>query len=84
MEVEGKARAKRGKWSGSKRVLRCKKCGAHMIVPNTKNSHKCLCRKKMNDILIPVLDHGEQLVKTELPSRLRKTVLENIKNFYLD
>ena len=79
MEVEGKPRAKRGKWSGSKRVLRCPGCGKRKIVPNDKDKHVCLCGKRFEDILIPVLDKGKQIIKLEPPSKLRKMVLENIK-----
>jgi len=79
MEVEGKPQAKRGKWSGSKRVLRCPGCGKRKIVPNDKDKHVCLCGKRFEDILIPVLDKGKQIIKLEPPSKLRKIVLENIK-----
>ncbi len=84
MEVDDKPSAKRGKWSGSKRVLRCPKCGAGRIVPNRKEKHLCSCGKKLEDILIPVLDNGKQLVKSESPSKIRKTVLENIKTISLE
>lgn len=68
MEVEGKPLAKRGKWSGSKRVLRCSECNKSMIVP-LKNSEsgvrspemKCECGGIFNDMLIDVLDNGEYL-----------------------
>ncbi len=84
MEVEGKPRAKRGKWSGSKRVLRCPGCGKRKIVPNDKDKHVCLCGKRFEDILIPVLDKGKQIIKLEPPSKLRKMVLENIKALSLN
>ncbi len=83
MEVEGKPLAKRGKWSGSKRVLKCPKCSARKIVPNNKNRHICSCGKRFEDILIPVLDKGKYLIKVETPNKLRKTVLENIKGLSL-
>jgi len=83
-EVEGRPSAKRGKWSGSKRVLRCPKCGAGRIVPNRKGKYTCPCGKKFKDILIPVLDSGKQLIKTESPSRIRKTVLENLRAISLE
>jgi nicotinate phosphoribosyltransferase len=79
MEVEGKPQAKRGKWSGSKRVLRCPGCGKRKIVPNDKDKHVCLCGRRFEDILIPVLDKGKQIIKLEPPSKLRKMALENIK-----
>jgi nicotinate phosphoribosyltransferase len=84
MEVEGKPQAKRGKWSGSKRVLRCPGCGKRKIVPNDKDKHVCLCGKNFEDILIPVLDNGKQIIKIESPSKLRKMVLENIKSLSLE
>jgi len=83
-EVEGRPLAKRGKWSGSKRVLRCPKCGACKIVPNRKEKYTCPCGKKFEDILLPVLDNGKQLIKTESPARIRKTVLENVKAISLE
>lgn len=84
MEVEGKPQAKRGKWSGSKRVLRCPGCGKRKIVPNDKDKHVCLCGKRFEDILISVLDKGKQIIKLEPPSKLRKMVLENIKALSLN
>lgn len=84
MEVENKPLAKRGKWSGSKRVLRCPKCGSRRIVPNDRKRHICSCKGKYEDILITVLDNGKQLVKSESPSKIRKTVLENIKTVSLE
>lgn len=83
-EVEGKPFAKRGKWSGSKRVLRCQGCGTRKIVPNNKQKHICSCGKKFEDILIPILDNGKYLIKKEPPTKLRKTVLENIKGLSLE
>jgi nicotinate phosphoribosyltransferase len=84
MEVEGKPLAKRGKWSGSKRVVRCQRCGKRKIVLNNKQKYSCSCGKKLEDILIPVLANGKQLIKTEQPLDLRKTVLENIKALSLE
>ncbi len=83
-EVEGKPFAKRGKWSGSKMVLRCQGCGTRKIVPNNRIKHICSCGKIFGDILIPVLDNGNQLIKIKSPSKLRKLVLENIKDLSLE
>lgn len=83
-EVEGKPFAKRGKWSGSKRVLRCQGCGTRKIVPNNRIKHVCSCGKIFGDTLIPVLDNGNELIKIESPSKLRKLVLENIKGLSLE
>lgn len=83
MEIEGKPLAKRGKWSGSKRLLRCPKCKSDKIVPNNREKYKCLCGKKFEDILIPVIDKGKQLIKIEQPSEIRRFVLDNIRNISL-
>lgn len=83
MEVDGKPLAKRGKWSGSKRVLECRYCGTRTIVPNRKTRHVCSCGKSLHDILVPVLDEGKYLIRTDPPSQLRKAVLQNIRNLPL-
>ena len=84
MEVEGEALAKRGKWSGSKRVLRCVRCGAGKIVPNRKDKYVCVCGGTFRDVLVPVLEYGKQLIKAETPSNLRKKVLRNVKDLSLE
>ena len=84
MEVEGTPLAKRSKWSGSKRVLRCAACEGRRIVPNRKGRHTCTCGKKLKDILVPVMDHGNQLLRFDSPAEIRKTVLRNIKKLNLE
>jgi nicotinate phosphoribosyltransferase len=84
MEVEGEPLAKRGKWSGSKRVLRCPECGVGKIVPNAARSYKCLCGKRFTDILLPALDNGKELMKSETASQIRKKVIKNIRNLPLE
>lgn len=84
MEVGGKPLAKRGKWSGSKRVLSCARCGTRRIVANNRDKYICSCGKKFEDILIPVLDKGKQIIKTEPPSKLRAFVLRNVKDLPIE
>jgi nicotinate phosphoribosyltransferase len=84
MEVNRKPLAKRGKWSGSKRVLVCPKCGERRIVPNEKKQHISSCGKRFEDVLIPVLDKGKYLIKPEPPSKIRKRVLDTIKSLSLE
>ncbi len=84
MEVGGKPLAKRGKWSGSKRVLTCRKCGERKIVFNDKNQYISSCGQKFEDILIPILNKGKYLIKLESPSRIRKRVLDTIKSLSLE
>ena len=84
IEVEGSPLAKRGKWSGSKKVLECMKCGSRKIVPNNKSRHICSCKGKYIDILVPALDNGKQIIDIYPPAELRKKVLENIKELPLE
>jgi nicotinate phosphoribosyltransferase len=84
MEVEGRPRAKRGKWSGAKRVLACRKCGERKIVPNDKGQHSSSCGKKFEDVLIPVLDKGKYLVEIDPPAKIRRKVLETVKSLSLE
>ena len=84
MEVEGEPKAKRGKWSGSKRVLSCRKCGERKTIPNDKKRYLCSCGRKFYDILIPVLEKGKYLIRLEQPSKIRKGVLDSIKPLPLE
>lgn len=80
VEIEGKPFAKRGKLSGSKRVLKCKNCGKRKIVPNREEEIICECGSKMEDILNLFIEKGR--VKKELPSpsKIREFVLEQVRN----
>ncbi|MEW6586692.1 MAG: hypothetical protein AB1442_13935, partial [Nitrospirota bacterium] len=65
------------------RVLRCPACGMHRMVPLTEAVHRCECGTPFVDVLIPVLDKGKMMIKTEPASRLRKFVMENVKSLSL-
>jgi len=78
VEVDGMPLAKRGKWSGSKRVLICSLCGERKIVPNDTYGSNCSCGGSFNDLLVPALDHGQQLMRPESPSRIRQNVLDHV------
>jgi nicotinate phosphoribosyltransferase len=83
VEVDGKPLAKRGKWSGSKRVIACPRCGERKVVPNDIFGSSCSCGGVFNDLMVPVLDHGQQLVKPEQPARIRQAVLERLHGLEL-
>jgi nicotinate phosphoribosyltransferase len=84
MEVEGEPRAKRGKWSGSKRVIVCNQCGERQIVPNDKKRHLSSCGNRFEEVLIPVLDKGKYLIETDPPSKIRKRVLDTVRSLPLE
>lgn len=83
VEVDGKPLAKRGKWSGSKRVIACARCGERKVIPNDLYGSSCSCGGVFNDLMVPVLDHGQQLVKVENPARIRQAVLEHVSRLSL-
>jgi nicotinate phosphoribosyltransferase len=83
MEMEGRAVAKRGKWSGSKRVLRCQKCGKGKIIPLNEEIHGCECGGQFNDILLPVMDNGKYLLDMPSHKEIREAVLQDLKKHAL-
>lgn len=83
MDVEGKPIAKRGKWSGSKRVLKCDKCENRLIIPKDRLVEKCNCGGSYVDLLNPVLDNGKQLLSIKKPAEIRRFVLDSIKKVEL-
>jgi len=83
VEMNGKPLAKRGKWSGSKRLIACARCGERKIIPNDIFGSTCSCGGVFSDLLIPALDHGQQLMKTEKAARVRQSVLEHISRLEL-
>lgn len=78
MDIEGVALSKRGKLSGSKRLLGCG-CGERKVVPNNRKKYKCPCGKTFKDLLVPVLKDGKSLIRPESPNSLRKRVLRQVE-----
>lgn len=83
VEIEGKPIAKRGKLSGSKRVLKCKECGTRKIVPNKEKEVICECGSEMEDIILPIIERGG--IKRELPrpSKIREFVLRQLEKIII-
>jgi len=80
MEVDGKACAKRGKWSGSKRVLRCRVCRKGRIVPLSEETYLCECGVEMDDLLVPALENGNVLVSTPSHREIREFVIRQVQS----
>jgi nicotinate phosphoribosyltransferase len=83
MEVEGKPFAKRGKWSGSKRVLRCQKCSASGISPVGDRGFTCQCGGEFSDILLPFTENTNVLQELMPAKEIRSYVLEQVKELDL-
>lgn len=80
VEVDGKPCAKRGKWSGSKRLLTCRKCSDRKIVPNGKKVYRCSCGGRYTDVLRGIVDNGKTLFRQESARSIRRRVLQNTRN----
>jgi nicotinate phosphoribosyltransferase len=87
MEVEGKPTAKRGKWSGSKRVLRCSQCNSSRIVPmrpkQKQKVSRCHCGGQFKEVLVPFIDKGKILQTLKPAQAIRSFVLEQVKKLEL-
>jgi nicotinate phosphoribosyltransferase len=79
MEIEGKPVAKRGKWSGTKSVLRCAACNRGSIVPYGDERRACECGGLFRDILVPVLDNGKYSIDLPSHKEIREFVLRQIE-----
>ena len=84
VEVEGEPRAKKGKFSGRKRVFRCKKCGKYMVTYRDDVDKCPICGGEVSEILKPVMINGE--IVGEYPSEedIRDYVLKQLRDYYAD
>jgi nicotinate phosphoribosyltransferase len=83
VEVAGKPIAKRGKASGSKRVLRCRRCNGDRVVPSTEKPKRCECGGTYDDLLSPLIDKGKLKVKLPSPQKIRDAVIETVAHVAL-
>jgi nicotinate phosphoribosyltransferase len=83
VEVEGKPLAKRGKQSGSKRVLRCTKCYRDKVIPLAEKLKRCECGGKYNDLLLTCISKGKIKEKLPSPRKIRSYVLRELENYGL-
>ena len=80
VEIDGKPVAKRGKLSGSKRVLRCRRCTRDMILPFNARDKKCsFCQGKADNLLNQFLRDGEIERKMPEAKEVRTKVLHQLK-----
>ena len=83
VEVNGQPRAKRGKLSGSKRVLRCPKCHKDKVVPCGQSIENCDCGERYSDILLPFVEDGKVIAEISKPEEIRKYVLAQVADLAL-
>jgi nicotinate phosphoribosyltransferase len=78
VEVEGAPLSKRGKWSGSKSVLRCASCGKDVITVRTETPGACACGGALTDILAPLIEDGRVTAELPAPKVIREKVIDGI------
>ncbi len=80
VEVEGKPLAKRGKQSGSKRVLRCDRCRSDRVIPRGEEpaSGGCPCGGTYRDLLLPFVERGKIVRDLPKAKAIRAYVLEQL------
>jgi len=78
VEVDGEPLAKRGKWSGSKSVLRCSECGRDTVALRTLGSWRCRCGGEMRDLLTPFMEGGRLVRELPAAKDIREKVLVNL------
>ena len=79
VEVDGEPLAKRGKCSGSKKVLRCENCHKDLILPMENEFNKCGCGGSYESLLNPFIDNYELLQDLPEPKQIREYLLEQVK-----
>jgi len=80
VEVEGGFAAKRGKLSGKKQVWRCPTCLVDVVLPFLASEPECpKCRRKMVDMLKPLVKDGVLVSDLPKASEIREYVLEQIE-----
>ena len=83
VEVNGQPRAKRGKLSGAKRVLRCPKCHKDKVVPCGQSIENCACGERYYDVLLPFVEDGKVIAEISKPEEIRKYVLAQVADLAL-
>ncbi|MBI5166699.1 MAG: nicotinate phosphoribosyltransferase [candidate division NC10 bacterium] len=83
VEIEGNAIAKRGKMSGSKKVLRCRACKNTIILPLAASGPPCPCGGDYESLLKPLIKDG--VVVREFPKvqTIRRRVLQELERLSL-
>lgn len=83
VEIDGQARAKRGKRSGRKAVYRCLGCRTRWVLPAQAAPPSCSCGGSVESLLVPLIRHGR--IVRELPStqEIRSRVLDELEDLPL-
>jgi nicotinate phosphoribosyltransferase len=84
VEVEGEPRAKRGKKSGEKLLLRCSECGEDYVVPAKRRLRKrCECGGSLKKLTVQYMKAGKIVRRLPSATQVRKHVLGNLEGLTL-
>lgn len=88
VEIDGEALAKRGKWSGTKQVLRCSECREDVIVSEQHEErwpNSCpWCNSGMEPLVHRVMEGGVLAEALPRPAELRERSLAHLVGFEID
>ena len=83
IEIDGHPVAKRGKMSGSKRVLRCTECFATRVCPVKQSPGRCSCGGVEEEVLVPFVSKGNLQYPLPRSSEIREFVLQQLSKVEL-
>jgi nicotinate phosphoribosyltransferase len=79
VEVEDEPTSKRGKMSGEKNLLRCRRCHRDYLTPAKGRSRKrCKCGGQFESLLNAHIKDGRIIRRSESPTQIRKRVLKSL------
>lgn len=84
IEIDGKPIAKRGKMSGAKRVIRCRRCFNTTVLPVGKKAAACKCGGKNEEILYTLYNKGNMEKPLPKPGNIRRFVLRQLGKVDMD
>jgi nicotinate phosphoribosyltransferase len=79
VEIEGKLVSKKGKVSGEKEILECKRCGQRKIVFARDAKTKCECGNEMTVLTKQTMEKGKVAEDMEKVDEIRSRVLRGLR-----
>lgn len=80
VEVEGKPCAKKGKFGGKKKVVRCKNCLELLVLKYNEEIKECpLCKGEIEDFYFKIIEKGKIVYEFPNIVEKRKYVIEQIQ-----
>ncbi len=83
VEMDGNPIAKRGKYSGTKALFRCRECYTYIAKPwkiGEGIMHRCpKCGEELENLYVKILDRGRITVEFKEPREVRRRVMDQLK-----